>query len=182
MMSETRSLASRVSARAFTLIEVLVVLIIIAIITGVAVAAFGQFGQDRRERIIAHQFANIITIAQQQSILTPEILGLGITPNGYSFFEYVVPFGAQTGKWQLIPRNAITHPDAFKKVFSVNIKAMMGYEPDEKNQKEPQPQILFLPSGFVTPFTLELQSKKNQFSITVKNNGVVTFQENGKNA
>jgi hypothetical protein len=37
------------------------------------------------------------------------------------------------------------------------------------------PHILFLPSGFVTPFTLTLTGRAHIFTIAVANNGAVTM-------
>jgi general secretion pathway protein H len=78
----------RATNRGFTLIEVLVVLIIVAIITAVAVMAFGQFGRQRREQMIAEQFVRTIGVVSQQAILTPQIMGLGVSATGYRFYRY----------------------------------------------------------------------------------------------
>lgn len=161
-------------ADGFTLIEVLVVLIIVAIITAVAVMAFGQFGRGRREKIIADQFVRVISVAQLQAILTPEILGLGVTPSGYRFYEYTVTVDSKKGEWKSLHSDALSRPNVFKKVFDADIKSITGFESDKSENNRAQPQILFLPSGFVTPFVLELNGTENHFLITVKNNGVVS--------
>jgi general secretion pathway protein H len=171
----------RTSKAGFTLIEVLVVLIIVAIITAVSVIAFGHFGRGRREKIIAQQFVRTIVVAQQQAILTPDVLGLGITPRGYRFYQYTISSETQSPEWIPLSTTVLSNPDAFKNVFQADVKIISGF--DEKNNvQEPQrPQILFLPSGFVTPFMLELKGKSQHFLIDVKNNGVTTMTSGENN-
>ena len=74
----------------FTLIEVLVVLVIVAIITAVAIMAFGDFGKSRDEKIEVQTFMRMIPIAQSQAILTPALLGLTITNNGYQYYQQIL--------------------------------------------------------------------------------------------
>ncbi len=162
--------------RGFTLIEILVVLIIVAIITAVAVLAFGHFGRGRREKIIVNQFVRVIGVAQQQAILTPDVLGLGITSNGYHFYQYEISLDTQKGKWEPVRNDVLSHRTAFKKVFDVNVKSISGYESSEPKNNDPT--ILFLPSGFVTPFELALNGASHHFLISVKNNGVVSVISN----
>ena len=164
----------RLNNRGFTLIEVLIVLLITAIITAVAVVAFGQFGRGRREKIIVDQFVRVISVAQQQAILTPEVLGLSVTNKGYQFYQYEIELEKKTGEWKSLQNDALSNSNAFRKVFNADIKSISAFE--SSDSKKTDPQILFLPSGFVTPFVLELNGAKNHFLITVKNNGVVVVK------
>jgi type II secretion system protein H len=154
----------------FTLIEVLVVLIIVAIITAVAVIAFGHFGRGLRERIVVEQFERVITVAQQQAILTPAVLGLGISAKGYRFYRYTRN-AAGKPTWQSM-NDVLSKPIAFHHLFSLHVKIIGAYD-NAKQTRESQPAILFLPSGFVTPFELDLIGSVNDFSLTVQNNGVI---------
>lgn len=149
----------------FTLIEVLVVLIIISIITAVAVLAFGSFDRGRREKIMVQQFTRVIAAAQQQAILTPMVLGLTITPNGYQFYEY-----KNESQWSSLKNDALSNPQAFRDVFSVHVKSISAYS---SSPKKSAPAILFLPSGYVTPFDLTLKGDKQLFNLMIKNNGEV---------
>jgi general secretion pathway protein H len=160
-----------VRRRGFTLIEILVVLIIVAIITAVAVIAFGQFGRGRRERIVAEQFIRVIRVAQQQAILTPAVLGLGISVNGYQFYEYEILPAAKTGEWKPLRTDVLSNKNAFQRLFSVDVKEIAAFSLPKTNAAA-KPAILFLPSGYVTPFVLELKGSAHNF--TIKNNGVET--------
>lgn len=156
--------------RAFTLIEVLVVLIIVAIITAIAVLAFGQFGRGRREKIIMQQFTRTITAAQQQAILTPMVLGLTITANGYQFYQFHTSL-KKPSEWKALKNDVLSNSRAFRSVFDVSVKSIATFSLSQQDKKTPV--ILFLPSGYVTPFTLELKSGSSVFKIAVKNNGAI---------
>lgn len=177
-MSESASAKTPARARAFTLIEVLVVLIIIAIITAVSVLVFGQFGRGRREKMIVQQFARTIRVAQQQAILTPVVLGLGVSATGYQFYQYELPqvAPATTSEWHPLQNDALSKPRAFKSVFHTTVKSIATYA-GVPNGHDVNPAILFLPSGYVTPFVIELSGDKRSFTITVTNNGTVTTHE-----
>lgn len=159
------------STQGFTLIEVLIVLVIVAIITAVAVIAFGQFGRSRREKIIAEQFVQTITVAQQQAILTPEILGLGISASGYQFYQFEVSSDEKSGGWVTLGNDVLSRATGFKNVFNVDVKSIPTFSP-ALNNNSAKPAIVFLSSGFVTPFVLELTGDAHVYTITVKNNGV----------
>lgn len=170
--------------RGFTLIEVLVVLIIIAVITGIAATSFGHFGQNRREKIIAQQFARTIEVAQQQALLTPSILGLSITNRGYQFFQYEIVLGSKRAEWLPLHDDMLSNKTAFEKVFEVNVTQIAHYvfagKSGEDNQSQQtqqnDPRIVFSPSGYVTPFVLALKGKRDSFVLTVTNNGSVTIK------
>jgi general secretion pathway protein H len=153
----------------FTLIEVLVVLIIISIITAVAVLALGSFDRGRREKMIVEQFTQVIAAAQQQAILTPMVLGLTITHNGYQFYQYGT-IDKKTPQWQPLRNDVLSRSYAFHRVFTVDVKSIAAYS---SVSKKSLPAIVFLPSGYVTPFVLNLKGDKKSFDVTVKNNGEV---------
>lgn len=147
-------------AHGFTLIELLVVLIIISIMTSVAVLTFGHFGRGRQEKIIAQEFAQTISAAEQQAILTPEILRLCITQHGYRFYALYHAINGQNKKWMRLHDDALSQLNAFYSIFNVTIKSHSN-------------NIVFYPSGAVTPFQLQLKSKTQVFLINAKENGVV---------
>lgn len=155
----------------FTLIEVLIVLIIVSIITAVAVLAFGHFGRGRRERIVVHQFSRVITVAQQQAILSPMVLGLTITADGYAFYRYQPKTQSTAEKWLPLSADVLSNKNAFRHLFQVQVKSISAFS--DSSAQNTTPAILFLPSGFVTPFVLTLNGARTHITLTIKNNGVV---------
>lgn len=154
----------------FTLIEVLIVLIIVSIITAVAVLAFGHFGRGRRERIVVQQLTRVITVAQQQAILSPMVLGLTITADGYVFYRYQPATRTTAEKWLPLSDDVLSNKNAFRHLFQVTVKSIAAFSAAAQHTT---PSILFLPSGFVTPFTLTLSGAHTPIQLMVKNNGTV---------
>lgn len=166
-----------VNQRGFTLIEVLVVLVIVAIITAVAVIVFGDFGRGRSEKIRVETFIRMLRVAQSQAILTPTVLGLKITPEGYSYYQWNVY--KSHSKWRKLEDSVLSQPKAFGDLFLVRIKMISRYDPVEKTNMN-NPAIVFLPSGYVTPFSLQLVGKAHRFLVTVSNNGTVVMKSDLK--
>lgn len=162
--------------RGFTLIEVLVVLVIVAIITAVAVMAFGDFGRGRSEKIGVETFTRIIGVAQSQAILTPQVLGLSITPKGFLFYTWT-PKNTQ-GKWKPIKDSILSQPNAFAGLFDAQVKTVSRYDPTDQNTQT-TPIIVFLPSGYVTPFELMLKGKEHHFDVTVSSNAAFKITDVG---
>jgi general secretion pathway protein H len=159
----------------FTLIEVLIVLVIVAIITAVAVMAFGHFGQARREKMILEQFSATISAAQEQAIFTPIAMGLAITPDGYRYYEYQ-PGTKGVPVWKPVGGFALTHNTVFRRVFAVHVQKIAAFESSSKTD----PSILFLPSGYVTPFVVTFEGGTHSYVISVKNNAqviMVTYEK-----
>ena len=157
----------------FTLIEVLVVLVIVAIVTAVVVLAFGDFGRGRTEKIRVETFARMIRAAQSQAIITPTILGLTLTSNGYVFYQYVT--NKNQPSWQKMQNAVLSQPNAFKKIFDVSVKDVAKYDPAQ-NSANHHPAIIFLPSGYVTAFHLLLNGQEYQFDLHVLSNGDVSIK------
>jgi general secretion pathway protein H len=160
----------------FTLIEILIVLVIVAIITAVAVMAFGHFGQSRREKIIVEQFVSTIGAATAQAIFTPMVMGLSLNAEGYHYYAYQVS-AKGNARWVVIDNSLLTHPSVFAHVLDVRMKAVNTFEPSEDNAL---PSILILPSGYVTPFVVELTGDTQVFTIHVQNNGSVEMTAHAK--
>lgn len=158
----------------FTLIEVLVILIIVSIITMIAVLAFGHFGRGRREKIVVGQFARVITAAQQQAILTPAVLGLTIKPGGYEFYQFTASLNT-AGNWAPLKQDVLSNRAAFRHLFHVTVKKVQAFSLSESSHKTPV--ILFLPTGYITPFTVLLKGSAGAFQVTVKNNGNINIKQ-----
>ncbi len=160
----------RVRVSGFTLIEILVVLVIVAIIMAVAVMSLGHMGRGRHERMVVQQFTRVITEAQQQAILTPEVLGLSFHSGGYQFYEYQPPTKLHSASWQSLRDDVLSNVSAFRNLLTAQLTTVSGYTAKIKTQAA-SPIIIFSPSGSVTPFILNLQGDNRIYSVSVENNG-----------
>lgn len=155
----------------FTLIEVLVVLVIVAIITAVAIMAFGDFGKSRDEKIEVQTFMRMIPIAQSQAILTPALLGLTITNDGYQYYQQILK--DKHLEWKPLSDSVLSAPSAFKDLLTVHVATINAYDPDSKANHN-APSIYFLPSGYITPFEVLFKGKANQYVVKVSSNGNIS--------
>lgn len=169
----------RKCSQGFTLLEILVVLVIVAIITAVAVISFGDFGRGRRQKLIAEQFARTISMIQQQAIIVPSVLGLLITDHGYHVLQCRVIENAECKRWRPLKNDPYSNRKAFYRHFKVSVSSAQSISLSE-NQSYDKPWIVFVPSGYVTPFVLSLISNHQIFKIIVRNNGQVLLTQGTK--
>lgn len=98
----------------FTLMEILIVIVIISIVASVATLTI-HFNQNKQMESLAHQLVNQISLAQEEAMLRPIVLGIAINRNSIQFYSY----NEQNSTWQLekhnyfrvrsIPDNTVIH-------------------------------------------------------------------------
>ena len=160
----------------FTLIEILIVLVIVAVVTVAATLNFSNVNQARRNQIAIQQFRRVIIAAQQQAILQPAILGLQFTSRGYQFFNYQEGLNDQPGKWVALKSDVLSDDHAFSRGDVIKV-VRRGYHQTDLMSDDVKSHIVFLPSGYVTPFQLTLSSGKMIVSLDIASNGVVSLHE-----
>jgi len=142
----------------FTLIELLVVLLIISIVTAIAVISFKHVGRDRHEKIAIEQLQNVIALAQQRAILQPAVLGLVFKKNAYIFYRYYQNLKTKTMGWKRLSEDHLSNTSISLSKITIDTgkKALKLFS---ETSSSIQPEIIFLPNGDVTPFTLKLNNK-----------------------
>ena len=153
--------ASREATRAergFTLIEILVVLALIALLTGLAALSAGAAGSPVTRE--ARRQAATLQLATEESRLQGRVLGLKFRREGYSYLELVPrepddESGPGFVWTPLSPRGAFaahTWPQPMRFELRIDGRAVaLAF-----GVAESAPQILLLPEGEFTPFTLRL--------------------------
>lgn len=156
-------MVARRRATGFTLLEILVVMFIVGIIVGFAVlSADGRAGEDRLQHE-AERLKALLDIAAEDAIVYGVEIGLDLTPDGYRFLRL-----ADQG-WQVFDRS--DHPlrprqlDPGMQLDLIRENEDRARIPSNaKNNKGEQkedglrPELLFLSSGEITPFELELSA------------------------
>jgi general secretion pathway protein H len=147
----------------FTLIELLIVIVIISIVSSVALLTISQ-NQNKNIEYFAHEFVQIMTLAEHEALLRPATLGLGLTAGSYQFYSY-----HSSGKWQPLTDNNLnlhTIPDKIQITLKMNDKIV------ELNAK---PVIIISESGDLTPFVMLLgrPEKRPTYQIIGDANGNV---------
>ena len=144
--------------RGFTLIEILVVLALIALLTGLAALSAGATGSPVTRE--ARRLAATLQLATEESRLQGRVLGLKFRRDGYSWLELVPrepddESGPGFVWTPLPPRGAFaarTWPQPMQFELRIDGRAVAP----AFGAAASAPQILLLPEGEFTPFTLRL--------------------------
>ena len=163
------------ASKGFTLLEILIVMIIMAIVTTAATLALGGLiGKRRAESFVSETMA-VIQLAEQEAVLRPAVLGLNFQTNGYQFEQFVIDQKIVSGSWKPLKNVALlqTKPLPSDVTWSLTINKKTTTDNDKG-----QPQIVFLPSGTITPFKLTIHyGKSASWVIEGKQSGAVTLQQ-----
>ena len=150
--SVTGTSTSNPRARGFTLIELLVVVLIIGITLSVALLTVRGGGEARLAQDEIHRLERLVGLAADESVYRLIELGLEIARDGYRFLVW------DGTEWIPLPEPGPLRehhwPDALAPLLTVEAKPIAV--PPRFDADEPVPQIVFLSSGEVSAFTLEL--------------------------
>jgi general secretion pathway protein H len=137
----------------FSLLELLVVVAIIGIFVGAAVLSVGVTGDDREsERQIA-RLKGVLDLAREEALLQTRDYGVFFSGSAYRFYTY--DYGLQA--WlpptddRLLTQHSIG--EQFELALIVEDRVIVldeEFDPDALD--DPQPQVLILSSGEMTPF------------------------------
>lgn len=147
--------------RGFTLIELLVVVFIVGVIISFASLNLGGRSLEDQAHEEARRLNEIFRLARDDAALTGLELGWLTTEQGYRFLALSdqgwAPYGEHT---PLRPRKL---PQPFQ------LEVKVDDLPLETNPERVAPQVLFLSSGEITPFAVELSAP--QLDIRYRING-----------
>jgi general secretion pathway protein H len=153
----------------FTLGEILIVMLIIAIVASVALLRVGDFSYGKSARDVSRQLVAYCRVTQQQAILQPAVLGLEINQRGYQAFR----FDEDSQAW--VSLNQDDHfwreqrvPETIQMEVSVDSQALSF--PTTVTQHSPQ--IIFSPSGELSPFSIQIRQRGKSDVYAVKGNFV----------
>lgn len=138
----------------FTLIELMVVLLIIGITVSLAVLTIG--GGEQPVDTETRRLQTLLGLVREESILQGRNLGLRFDAVGYQFFA----LGG--GKWAELEADPILRarelPDSLRLELEAEGERMQffpsGDDEDNKKDDNNTPQVFFLASGEVSPFTV----------------------------
>jgi general secretion pathway protein H len=176
-----RSATSRYTG--FTLLELLVVLVIIGIVSSFAVLSTGLTGRDKPLGKESQRLLALMQMASEESVLKTEELGLTVSNDGYHFLRY------EQNAWQPLEDDLFRErslPDNLTLDLVLEGRPIVLDDPsltdsksksdmkDAKNKPKP-PQILFLSSGEVSPFSLTLSEHPGTAQSVIKSVGDGSF-------
>lgn len=140
----------------YTLLEVLVVLVIISVVASMAVLTIGH-NSNKELQAFTQTLTETLTLAEEQALLQPTMLGLSLTPQSFRFYEYRQT-GTETSWKPLSDPELGLH--TIPSDIQLNLQIAHTKQPlsPETNKT---PSILISTNGTLTPFVI-LIGKKNQ--------------------
>ncbi|GAB4190246.1 MAG: GspH family T2SS minor pseudopilin variant ExeH [Wenzhouxiangellaceae bacterium] len=138
------------SDHGFTLIELLVGLVIIAVVaTAVSLTLGRDRGPQRLLQSAQRMQAMITTHCRQAAILQGQVIGLLVDGESYQFLTQ------QDEYW--LPAAGLEATDLPAGIQAWTWLDGQPVRPDLSRDELPRPQVLCLPSGEMTPFSIRLQ-------------------------
>lgn len=150
--SATGTSTNNARERGFTLIEILVVMLIAGILTAAVLLSVRGGGEERLAREEIRRLDRLVALASDEAVFRLLELGLEFHREGYRFLVW-------TGEaWAPLPEpgplRAHRWPEALTGSLTVEAKPTPLHA--SFAAEEPVPQVVFLSSGEVSAFQLEL--------------------------
>lgn len=154
----------------FSLLEMLLVLVILGVVYGIASVSLSAVKANPLDQV-SSEFNALIRVAQNEAVIRSTVLGLLIDQKGYQFFEQTAP-----KQWQattVSQQERYEFESAFKvQLYLDQIPVVLPTYVDpseldklfnnENEEASRQPQIVFLPTGEMTPFGFAWLYAKNE--------------------
>ena len=150
--SATGTSTNNARQRGFTLIEILVVMLIAGILTAAALLSVRGGGEERLAREEIQRLDRLVALASDEAVYRRLELGLEFRREGYRFLVW------NEETWAPLPSpgplRAHRWPEAL--TASLTVEAKPTSLPASFAAEEPVPQVVFLSSGEVSAFQLDL--------------------------
>lgn len=169
----------RTSVLGYTLIEILIVLLIISIVTSVALVSVGH-NQNRQIDVLAEDIVQKLSLAEEQAMLQPAVLGFFFDGRVFHVVSYEVrETNAEKHRTNWVPfDDPILKPIVIPKNMQVSFlsdedKLRKQDHREDAEQQAVNPQIIISTNGDISPFTMYIGRKdvKPRYVITSDVNG-----------
>lgn len=172
--------------RGFTLLELLAVIAIIGVIVTFVSLSIGNRAIDDRLEAESKRIEQLLRLAEDEADLKGIAIGLAFTPDGYRFL-----IASAASKWDDYAQSGLFRSRPLLQPFYSELRIEGRLIPpiqpkegktgdsksadDEDKEKEDEttklkPQVLMLPGGQMTPFTLDLKAPNYPVSMRIEGN------------
>lgn len=159
------------NVKGFTLIEILVVLFIISIVSSAALLSIGR-NENRHIETFANELAQAMTLAEEQAMLQPTVLGLSLKEHSFQFSSFQLTAEAKKNVWTPL-QDALLGQHTIPNDIQVDVEVSGNRAAAEDKTT---PQIIISTNGDLTPFTIYIGKKgeKPRYAIRGDADGNVT--------
>lgn len=162
----------------YTLIEILIVLFIVSIVSGVALLSISR-NESQQLTAFANELTETLTLAEEQAMLQPGILGLFVNDQSLRFVAYQATDEHKKNAWvplynKILGKKAIPQEMEVKIAFKDKQVGTKSADVFDANT----PQIVISTNGDLTPFSIYVgkKGKKPRYVIRGDADGNVTNQ------
>jgi general secretion pathway protein H len=179
-----RSRAAPASQAGFSLLELLIVVVIIALLVRAVTLSWDVLGKDRDIEQETSRLRSVIDLLHEEALMQSRDYGVMFTETGYRFYV----FDYRELKWIEPPDDRLLVTHMLESQLSMNLVLDGRVVPLERdfqsqNVETPEPQVMVLSSGEVTPFTLEMMRADidGRFELTAELDGKLNIVQSGFN-
>ena len=179
-----RDTVARVTQRGFSLLELLVVVAIIGLLVGAVTLSMSTLGNDRQISEETVRLRGMLNLLHEEALMQSRDYGVMFTETGYRFYV----FDYQQLAWVEPQDDRLLEQHALRAQLTMALLLDGREVPledsfDTEVVENPEPHIMLLASGEVTPFTLEMSRDgiDGRFELTAELDGTLTVVEDGFN-
>ena len=160
----------------YTLIEILIVMFIISIVTSVALLSVGR-NENKRLESFANELVQTITLAEEQAMLQPVVLGILIDKHTVQFVSLVPSKNDGKNTWVALD-DTLLGKQSIPSGIEVRVAAGNTHA-SAADEVTKNPQIIVSTNGDVTPFTIYIGKigEKPRYAIIGDADGSITRKE-----
>jgi general secretion pathway protein H len=161
----------------YTLIEILIVLLIISIVSSVALISINH-NENRQLETFANELTQLLSLAEEQAMLQPSVLGLIIDDQSLRFAAFQSHHeNEKKNEWVMLQDDHLLNVQIIPKEINVSF-ATEHTELDHESASVTTPQIIISTNGDLTPFTIYIgrKGKKPRYVIRGEADGRITNQ------
>ena len=165
----------------------MVVVVIIGLFAGMAVLSMGLLGNDRDVEREAFRLRSLLNLLREEALMQSRDYGVLFTDSGYRFYTY----DYQMAGWVLPPGENLFVAHDLGEGLTVDLRVEErdlvlnpGFEADDDDDEDldgPEPQVMILSSGEITPFTVSFSREliDGRYTLNAELDGTIEMTQEG---